>query len=165
MPNASQALGTGLKGDDSSTSSGLIVPKPQDPDLYYIFTVDEPHHDNSSAFPGNSANDGVNDGLTYSLVNINLDGGLGDVDPMEKNLPLVTYDPTDPLEVEYKCSEKITAVKADDCSSFWVISHFIDKFYAFKVTAAGVDDQLQCNINCWSFCRNFRISKKFTRLH
>ena len=26
--------GTGLRGDESSTSSGLIVPKPQDPDFY-----------------------------------------------------------------------------------------------------------------------------------
>ncbi|WP_033958859.1 T9SS type B sorting domain-containing protein [Psychroserpens jangbogonensis] len=139
MANGNVALGTGLKGDDSSTSSGLIVPKPQDPNLYYIFTVDEPHHDNTSAFPGNFVNDGVNDGLAYSLVDITLNGGLGDVDPVEKNIPLITYDITDPLQVEYKCSEKITAVKADDCSSFWVISHFIDKFYAFKVTEIGVD--------------------------
>ncbi|MFK7783385.1 MAG: CUB protein, partial [Psychroserpens sp.] len=139
MPNANELFGTGLKGDDSSTSSGLIVPKPQDPDLYYIFTVDEPHHDNTSAFPGNSANDGENDGLTYSLVDITLDGGLGDVEPTEKNIPLITYDPSDQLQVEYKCSEKITAVKADDCTSFWVISHFIDKFYAFKITETGVE--------------------------
>lgn len=139
MANGNVALGTGLKGDDSSTSSGLIVPKPQDPNLYYIFTVDEPHHENSSAVPGGFANDGVNDGLMYSLVDITLDSGLGDVDPIEKNIPLITYDTTDPLQTEYKCSEKITAVKADDCSSFWVISHFIDKFYAFKVTETGVD--------------------------
>lgn len=139
MPNGNEDLGTGLKGDDSSTSSGLIVPKPEDPDLFYIFTVDEPHHDNTSAFPGGFANDGVNDGLTYSLVDITLAGGSGDVDPVEKNIPLITYDTNDQLQVEYKCSEKITAVRADDCSSFWVISHFIDTFYAFKVTETGVD--------------------------
>ncbi|WCO00343.1 T9SS type B sorting domain-containing protein [Psychroserpens ponticola] len=139
MTNGSVALGTGLKGDDSSTSSGLIVPKPQDSNYYYIFTVDEPHHNNTSAVPGGFENDGINDGLMYSLVDMTLDGGLGDVDGVEKNIPLVTYDPTDPLQTEYKCSEKITAVKADDCSSFWVISHFIDKFYAFKVTETGVE--------------------------
>jgi gliding motility-associated-like protein len=139
MANGNVALGTGLKGDDSSTSSGLIVPKPQDPDSYYIFTVDEPHHENSSATPGGFANDGVNDGLMYSLVDITLNGGLGDIDAVEKNIPLITYDISDPLQAEYKCSEKITAVKADDCSSFWVISHFIDKFYAFKVTETGVE--------------------------
>ena len=133
MANASEALNTGLNGDDSSTSSGLIVPKPQDPDSYYIFTVDEPHHFNSPAFPNETDGDGINDGLQYSLVDITLDSGLGDVVGTEKNVPLITYDITNPSEEAYKCSEKITAVKADDCSSFWVITHFTDKFYAFKV--------------------------------
>jgi gliding motility-associated-like protein len=132
--------GFGLKGDDSSTSSGLIVPKPQDPDFYYIFTVDEPHHNNSSNFPNATSNDGVNDGLTYSRVNI-LDGnGLGAVDSTEKNISLVTYDTSNPLEVDFKCSEKITAVKADDCTSFWVITHFTDSFYAFKIDENGVSN-------------------------
>ncbi|WP_431134823.1 T9SS type B sorting domain-containing protein [Psychroserpens mesophilus] len=151
MPNGDYFGGTGLLGDPSSTSSGLIVPKPQDPSQYYIFTVDEPHHDNASAFPnqftgnydsGGSVpvqDDGFNNGLNYSLVDINLAGGLGDVDPVEKNIPLITYDPTDQDEISYKCSEKITAVKADDCSSFWVITHFVDRFYAFKVDTNGVD--------------------------
>ena len=139
MPNASEAFGTGLKGDDSSTSSGLIVPKPQDLTQYYIFTVDEPHHFNSSAFPNENDDDGVNDGLMYSLVDITLEGGLGNVVDTEKNVPLITYDETNPTEVEFKCSEKITAVKADDCSSFWVITHFTNKFYAFKVDINGVD--------------------------
>ncbi|MEO1031747.1 MAG: CUB protein, partial [Bacteroidota bacterium] len=131
--------GTGLRGDDSSTSSGVIVPKPQDPDFYYIFTVDEPHHNNTSNFPNEVANDGVNDGLMYSRVNILDDGGLGAVDAVEKNIPLITYDTTDPLATELKCSEKITAVKADDCFSFWVITHFADTFYAFKIDDNGVD--------------------------
>ena len=131
--------GFGLRGDDSSTSSGVIVPKPQDPDFYYIFTVDEPHHFNTSSFPNESANDGVNDGLMYSRVNILDDGGLGAVDAMEKNIPLITYDTTNPLATELKCSEKITAVKADDCFSFWVITHFGDTFYAFKIDENGVD--------------------------
>ena len=139
MPNANETLGTGLKGDDSSTSSGLIVPKPEDENSYYIFTVDEPHHFNSSAYPNQQDGDGVNDGLMYSLVNMNLDGGLGDVDATEKNIQLVTYNPNNQTQVDFKCSEKITAVKADDCSSFWVISHFVNSFYAFKIDTNGVN--------------------------
>ncbi|MUU78120.1 T9SS type B sorting domain-containing protein [Winogradskyella endarachnes] len=132
--------GTGLKGDPSSTSSGLIVPKPQDPNVYYIFTVDEPHHFNTSNpdFVGEIDGDGVNDGLTYSKVDMSENGGFGAVDATEKNVPLITYDINDQLESELKCSEKITAVKADDCTSFWVITHFTDKFYAFKITENGV---------------------------
>jgi gliding motility-associated-like protein len=151
MANGDYFGGTGLLGDPSSTSSGLIVPKPQDPTQYYIFTVDEPHHLNANAFPnqytgtyqgGTSApeeDDGFNNGFAYSLVDITLDGGLGDLVDTEKNIPLLTYDLTNPLEEAYKCSEKITAVKADDCSSFWVITHFTDKYYAFKVDIDGVN--------------------------
>ncbi|WP_296381598.1 T9SS type B sorting domain-containing protein [Winogradskyella sp.] len=131
--------GFGLKGDDSSTSSGLIVPKPQDSDFYYIFTVDEPHHNNSSNFPNETANDGVNDGLMYSRVNILDANGLGGIDTLEKNIPLITYDTSNPLEVDFKCSEKITAVKADDCTSFWVITHFTNRFFAFKIDEDGVN--------------------------
>ena len=123
--------GTGLLGDDSSTSSGVIIPKPQDPDFYYLFTVDEPHHDPS-------LRDGGNFGLNYSQINMTANGGLGAVDSTLKNVPLVTYDTSNALQTEYKCSEKITAVRADDCSSLWVITHFVDSFYAFKVDVNGV---------------------------
>ncbi|MBO6607165.1 T9SS type B sorting domain-containing protein [Psychroserpens sp.] len=152
MANGDYFGGTGLLGDPSSTSSGLIVPKPQDPTQYYIFTVDEPHHQNAAVYPnqftgtyqGNGgtvpgADDGFNNGFNYSLVDMTLNGGLGDVVDTEKNVPLVTYDPGDLDEASYKCSEKITAVAADDCSSFWVITHFTDSFYAFKVDINGVD--------------------------
>jgi len=152
MANGNYFDGTGLLGDPSSTSSGLIVPKPEDPSQYYIFTVDEPHHNNAAVYPNQftgtydsggsvpTSDDGFNNGFNYSLVDMTLNGGLGDVDLVDKNRPLITYDPTDDLEVRYKSSEKITAVRAEDCSSFWVITHFGDKFYAFKVGASGVNE-------------------------
>ena len=151
MSNGDYFGGTGLLGDPSSTSSGLIVPKPEDPTKYYLFTVDEPHHDNASAYPnqftgtydqgGNvpGQDDGFNNGFNYSLIDMSLNSGLGDVDPIEKNVHLVTYDPSILLEIQYKCSEKITAVRAEDCSSFWVITHFGDKFYSFRVDVNGVN--------------------------
>lgn len=151
MSNGDYSAGTGLLGDPSSTSSGLIVPKPNDPNKYYLFTVDEPHHDNASAYPnqftgvydqGGSVplqDDGFNNGFNYSLIDMTLNGGMGDVDAVEKNVHLVTYNPSDPEEIKYKCSEKITAVRAEDCSSFWVITHFKDSFYAFKVDNNGVN--------------------------
>jgi gliding motility-associated-like protein len=139
MPNANEGAGTGLLGDESSTSSGLIVPKPQDANFFYLFTVDEPHHFNTPAFPNQTAGNGSNDGFRYSLIDMSLQGGLGDVVPTEKNVELITYDPADPIQASYKCSEKITAVRADDCSSFWVLSHFGSNFHAFKVTETGVE--------------------------
>lgn len=160
MPNANYNAGTGLMGDPSSTSSGLIVPKPGNPNQYYIFTVDEPHHQNSFAFPnqgpadelGNpvpnydgaggsvpAVDDGYNNGFAYSLVDLSLNNGNGDVVPTEKNVQLETYDPTDEAQVSYKCSEKITAVEHNDQQSYWVLTHFRDKFYAFRVDSSGVD--------------------------
>ena len=151
MANGDYFGGTGLLGDPSSTSSGVIVPKPEDPTQYYIFTVDEPHHENAAVYPNQfsgtytsgggtvpGADDGFNNGFNYSLVDMTLNGGLGDVVAAEKNVHLVTYDPNDDLEIRYKCAEKITAVRAEDCSSFWVITHFGDSFYAFKVDINGV---------------------------
>lgn len=134
--------GTGLKGHKSSTSSALIVPQPQSTHIYYIFTVDEPHHLYADNNTGNDHfGDGVNDGFMYSIVDMDLDNGNGAVVPGQKNIQLITYDPNDALQSAYKCSEKITAVKSNDCSSFWVISHFIDSFYAFKVTENGIEEQ------------------------
>ena len=167
MPNANYPA-NGLLGDPSSTSSGLIVPKPGNPDQYYVFTVDEPHHQNAFAFPnqgpadqsGNSlpnytfsgggnagavpeADDGFNNGLAYSLVDLSLNGGNGDVVPSEKNRQLITYDPTDQGQASYKCSEKITAVEHADGASYWVLTHFMDKFYAFRVDNSGVNTSPQ----------------------
>ena len=162
MPNADYFGGTGLNGDPSSTSSGLIVPNPSDDDIYYVFTVDEPHHDNAYAYPnqgpanpdGSPASnysditshsvpqddDGFNNGLNFSIVDMSLRNGLGDVVQGERNNELITYDPNDSEEIKYKCSEKITAVRGADCSSTWLISHFIDKFFAFKIDDDGVDE-------------------------
>ncbi len=157
MSNADYFNGTGLLGDPSSTSSGLIVPHPTDANLYYVFTVDEPHHDNATNYPNQgpgTANgeysdlpgsnvpqddDGFNNGLNYSVVDMTLDGGLGNVISSEKNIHLITYDPSNSEEIKYKCSEKITAVKGSDCNSIWLLTHFIDKFYAFKIDNSGVN--------------------------
>lgn len=162
MPNADYFGGNGLNGDPSSTSSGLIVPHPSNTDLYYIFTVDEPHHDNAYAYPNQGPanpdgspspnysditshtvpqdDDGFNNGLNYSIVDMSLRNGLGDVIPNAKNVELITYDLNDPEEIKYKCSEKITAVRGSNCSSIWLISHFINKFYAFKIDDDGLDE-------------------------
>lgn len=133
MPN-----GYGLLGHSSSTQSAIIVPKPSNPYIYYIFTVDQPLPANADDNLLNDM-DPPNNGLNYSQVDIRLNNGLGDIVTTEKNVPLVTYDPNDSEEVKYKCSEKITAVQHGDGVSFWVITHFINNFYAFKISTQGVN--------------------------
>lgn len=154
MPNANYIFGTGLLGDPSSTQSGIIVPKKNDPNVYYIFTVDEPHHENAAVYPNQflgpyvgagsgtvpADDDGFNNGLNYSVVDLSVTGSNGSIgDVVTRNVHLQTYNPLDPEQVKYKCSEKITAVKNADGSGFWVITQFVDSFYAFKVDATGVN--------------------------
>ncbi|MDG1375300.1 MAG: PKD domain-containing protein, partial [Flavobacteriaceae bacterium] len=160
MPNANYFAGTGLLGDPSSTSSGVIIPKPGDLDKYYVFTVDEPHHQNAWAYPGQGpadfngnptsqyndsftsvpvGDDGFNNGLNYSLVDMTLNNGMGDVDTIEKNIQLLTYDQNNTEQIKYKCGEKITAVEHADGQSYWVLTHFISSFYAFRVDSDGVN--------------------------
>lgn len=118
MPNAN----ADLHGNESSTQSAIIVPKPNVDNQFYIFTVDE-HNENLF-------------GLQYSLVNMSLDGGLGDIDFNEKNIPLLDHT-----------AEKITAVQGEDCNSIWVITfsspdgttnHAYNTFHAFNVTDTGI---------------------------
>lgn len=106
MPN-----GFGLLGNTSTTQT-IIVPRPGSSTIYYVFTAD--------------AQTGPN-GLRYSVVDMLLNGGLGNV--TIKNTLLVT--PT---------TEKITAVLHCNRKDIWVIAHDwnSNQFRAYLVTAAGV---------------------------
>ncbi|WP_321827244.1 T9SS type B sorting domain-containing protein [Maribacter dokdonensis] len=108
MPN-----GNGLLGDPSATQSAIIIPNPGDADLYYIFTADKLKLEN---------------GINYNVVDISLNGGLGDV--IQKNIQLVS-----------PASEKLTAVTHANGTDVWVLTHdaFGDAYMAYLVTAAGVN--------------------------
>lgn len=108
MPN-----GTGLLGHPSSTQSGIIVPTPGNQDQYYVFTVD---------FLGEP------DGLQYNIVDMTLNGGLGDVTTKNQLL-------------ETPMTEKVTAVTHANGADIWVLSHRLgsNEFVAYLVTAAGLN--------------------------
>lgn len=109
MPN-----GTDLLGDSSSAQSAIIVPKPEDTNIYYLFTV------------GNQRRVGGN-GVHYSEIDMRLNGGLGDV--LIKNIP---------LNGSGNAREKITSVIATDCNTFWVITADNSNFYTYKINNTGV---------------------------
>ncbi|WP_417355671.1 T9SS type B sorting domain-containing protein [Flavobacterium sp.] len=152
MPNADYDNGTGLMGDPSSTQSGIIVPQKGNPNIYYVFTVDEPHDENASTYPepfqgpyedGNtipSEDDGLNNGLNYSVVDLSITGTNGSVgDVISRNNHLITYNPEN-YEVRFKCSEKISAVKDASDNGYWVVTQFRNRFYAFHVDENGVNE-------------------------
>ncbi|WP_027124847.1 T9SS type B sorting domain-containing protein [Gelidibacter mesophilus] len=123
--------GSNLMGHSSSTMSALIIPKPGNRDAFYIFTVDMPSYYLTQRKPIN--------GINYSEVDMTLDNGLGGIVDTKKNTHLITYNVNDPIENEYKTSEKITAVTHSNGNSIWVITQFTNKFYAFHVDDNGVN--------------------------
>ena len=106
MPN-----GTGLLGNIFAAQSSIIVPQPDAAELYYIFTVD--------AFAS---------GLSYSIVDLTMDNGYGDI--VSKNIPLLS-----PID------EKLTVVRHCNSKDFWIISHQAgtNSFYVYSLTSAGLN--------------------------
>ena len=111
MPN-----GSGLWGQYSSTQSSLIIPVPGSTTNYYIFTTD--------AATGGFPNGGY---MAFSMVDMTLAGGLGDV--TVKNIAL--FDTT---------TEKLTATLNNDKCKVWVLAHrwMSNEFYAYLVSDSGI---------------------------
>ncbi len=108
MPN-----GNWLGGNPSSTQSGIIVPAPGNPDLYYIFTIPV------TASPV---------GMQYSEVDMTLNGGLGDINANKS------------IFITASVTEKLTAVRHANGTDIWVLTHMwnSDAFHAYLVTSGGV---------------------------
>ncbi|WP_452226016.1 T9SS type B sorting domain-containing protein [Lacinutrix cladophorae] len=118
MPN-----GNSLKGNPSSTQSAIIIPKPEDEDIYYIFTVD-------TEYQGS-----IDEGFHYSEVDMSLNAGFGSV-TATKNIQLLS-----------NTSEKLSAVLKDcESGNIWVITFADssggdrnDTFYAYEVSNTGIN--------------------------
>jgi hypothetical protein len=110
MPN-----GSGLHGGESSTQAALILPLPNSCGIYYVFNTED--HLN-------------NGGLYYSVVDMCLNNGMGDVVAASKNTLLL--DST---------TEKLTAVLHANGTDIWVITHKLgsQEFAAFMLTATGIN--------------------------
>lgn len=109
--------GTGLAGDESSTQSAMIIPKPGSSSLYYIFTV------------GSGVGTSASTGFNYYTIDMSKEGGLGEV----------VFGPVDLTEGRsLDWTEKVAAIKGEECNTFWVVSYVTNEFYAYKVTSTGV---------------------------
>lgn len=106
----------GLTGGWSATQAALIVPLPNSDSLYYLFCI--PDESNSIGH------------LTYSIINITLNGGLGGV--TAKNIMLL----------DSVGGEKITIAKHCNQTDFWVIAHGLNNnlFYSWHLDPSGIVD-------------------------
>ncbi len=105
--------GFGLEGDNSSTQSALIVKQPDSNSIYYLFTI-------SDEF--------FTDGLRYSIVDMSLQGGLGEV--TSKN-----------IYIEGQAREKVTAIQHQNGTDFWIVTHLrgTNSFNSFLLSSTGLN--------------------------
>ena len=115
MPNGS------LAPSGTPPSEMLIVPHPGQPGVYYLF----------------SGGPYVFDGWTYSVVDMTLNGGLGDVVAGQKALELGNYS------YENLRAPSLVAVKSCSFNGYWVIGHTLadNTFLVFKIDENGLDNQ------------------------
>ncbi|TCP26819.1 gliding motility-associated-like protein [Tenacibaculum skagerrakense] len=116
-----------LGGNPSSTQSGMIIPRPGSDTIYYLFTV-------GTNFVPNGITS--NPGFNFYTIDMSRNGGLGEIVDGPVNLAV---DPFSTLDISTIWSEKVTAVKGNECDTFWVISFAQGDFYSFKVDVNGVD--------------------------
>jgi gliding motility-associated-like protein len=121
MPNGANLLGGFY---NSCTQGALIVPFPEDNQRYYLFTLEELEALSSSPV--------VDNGLRFSVVDMTLNGGLGDVQVATMNTPLAT-----------DLTEKLIVIRSTEIQGFWVLAHKknANEFLAWKIDACGVTAQ------------------------
>jgi len=106
--------GDGLMGHLSAVQSSIIVPQPGNNNIFFLFTAD--------ALENNYAN-----GYRYSVIDMNGDGGLGEV--ISKNNLLLA-----------PCTERMTAVRHADGISVWLITNdnASNTFRSWLITCTGI---------------------------
>jgi len=105
--------GTGLQGSLNSIQSGIIIKIPNSDNLFFIFTT----------------NEADNSGAKYSIVDLRLDNGLGEV--TEKNISLFS-----------DCTEKLTATLHQNKKDVWIVFHKWgnNQFFSYLITENGLNE-------------------------
>jgi gliding motility-associated-like protein len=112
MPN-----GFGLFGGEGQINTALIVPFINDSSKYYLFV--------SKGLTFHNAGDEVNYNYSFNVIDMNLNGGLGDV--VNKNVIIRNF-----------ATEKMVAIpNANGNDIWWVCRDWTNNFYSYKITCAG----------------------------
>ena len=111
--------GNNLLGNSSAAQSGMIIPKPLNNDIYYLFTVT----DNNS-----------NTGFNVYTIDMSLNGGNGQI--IDEDGDGIFFSQ---LQAG-SWSEKVAAVKGQECNTFWVVTAHNNQFFSYKVDENGVNE-------------------------
>ena len=125
MPNGGEIIGTTRFG---ATQSVLILPYPDKQEWYFLFSA----RSSNDSIVYNEATENyetVPTGLYYSLIDMQLDGGKGDVIASNKNMLLQDSN-----------SNLITAVPKPNSNSYWLITceYVESRFAIYPVTPDGI---------------------------
>jgi|AntAceMinimDraft_17_1070374.scaffolds.fasta_scaffold24967_2 gliding motility-associated-like protein len=109
------------------TQNSLIIPLPNHSGYYYLFTLSN----FTLPYGGGST-------LKYSLINMNLDNGNGDIIFDKKNIQLSSAELT----------EQLFGVKHGNGLDWWVLTHEFnsDVFYKYLITSYGIEGPFTQNI-------------------
>ena len=109
---------TKLDGDTIATQSALIVKYPGSRTLYYVFTAGAVENNTGS--------------VKYSIVDMSLNNGLGDLKPGSVNITLAD-----------ETCEKIAAIKHPNTNDIWLITHLFNsnRFLVYKIDCRGIQAQ------------------------
>lgn len=120
MPNGLGLYGNGptdleQKNMGSSANGVIIVKSPANSNQYYIITTDAIEDPTSNAY--------------YSLVDMTLNSGLGDVVISQKNITLAE-----------NITEGLTMAALSGCNGYWIVLHkrLIPEYYSFKIDVNGI---------------------------
>ncbi len=112
MPNGH--INAALTGGDGSAVAPLILPWPGEPDKYFVIYS-------------------INSGLLYSVVDMRLNNGLGDIDTARKDILLSGYGTV--------IGAKYAAVQG--CGGLWLVvrSRVENRYLSFRITRRGIDPE------------------------
>jgi hypothetical protein len=115
MPSGASLLPT---DPSSSSQAAVIVPMPGNEDRYYVFSLEIVEFTGTTA-PGR---------LYYSVVDMTLDGGLGDVVPGMSG-----------ILVDSALDEKMITIQGE-CNNVWLIVHsrLANEYFSYEITEDGV---------------------------
>lgn len=110
--------GDSLAGDTTAIHSPLIVKKPNSNSIYYMFTTDGAMR---------KYNFGINNGLTYYIIDLRLDSGRGMV--ISKNNLLNPF-----------VGERLAILKHKNGKDFWIMTHSDtgNLFYSYLLCENGL---------------------------
>jgi hypothetical protein len=122
MPRGKKILGGGIWPNgqigNSATQGVVIVRSLQDRNQYYLFTLNS-YERVKGSYPGY---------LRYSIIDMRLQDGMGDVVSSKKNIILDTA-----------CSEKMIVTQGEGCY-YWLVTRKIHSpyFYCYKIDDKGI---------------------------